>query len=163
MVKVPEATDSRINNALYEKDGERWWQDDNVFYTLRVSVLPARLSFTRRHLQLPQDTDVARRKALDVGCGGGLLTKEIAKMGFAATGIDQAETSIRTAREHARASGLCILYDTGDGEHLPYPDNEFDVVFCCEVLEHVDSVGKVIAEISRVMKPGGPFIFDTFK
>jgi 2-polyprenyl-6-hydroxyphenyl methylase/3-demethylubiquinone-9 3-methyltransferase len=157
-----EALDRRINNALYEKDGERWWQDDNSFYTLRVSVIPARLTFARRHLQLPQDKDTARRKALEVGCGGGLLTEEIAKIGFDTTGIDRAATSIRTAREHAGASGLSIRYDTGEGEHLPYPDNEFDVVFCCDVLEHVSSVDKVIAEISRVMKPGGSFIFDTF-
>lgn len=162
MVSDREATENRINKALYEKDGERWWQDDNSFYTLRVSVIPARLSFARRHLRLPQDTDATRQRALEVGCGGGLLTEEIAGMGYAATGIDRAATSIKTAREHARASGLSIVYDTGDGESLPYPDNEFDVVFCCDVLEHVRSVDKVIAEISRVMKPGGSFIFDTF-
>ena len=162
MAKTSGATDRFINNALYEKDGERWWQEDNSFYTLRVSVIPVRLSFARRHLQLPQGTGSLQWKALEVGCGGGLLTEEIAKMGFVTTGIDPAETSIRTARTHARASGLSIKYDKGEGEHLPYPDNEFDVVFCCDVLEHVKDVGKVVSEISRVLRPGGSFIFDTF-
>ncbi len=151
-----------INNDLYEKDGERWWQEDRSFYTLRVSVNPVRLSFARKYLQLPQADDSGQWKALEVGCGGGLLTEEIAKMGFLTTGIDPAETSIRTARTHAKDSGLSIQYDKGGGEHLPYPDNEFDVVFCCDVLEHVKDVGKVVSEISRVLRPGGSFIFDTF-
>lgn len=150
-----------INNDIYEKDGSRWWQEDNAFYTLRRSVNPVRVDYSRRRLR-EQGIGPAGRKALEVGCGGGLLTEEIAKMGFITTGIDPAETSIRTAREHAKAAGLAIQYDHGSGERLPYPDHAFDAVFCCDVLEHVKDAGKVVSEISRVLKPGGSFIFDTF-
>ncbi len=162
MAKTSEVTNRFINNTLYEKDGERWWQENNSFYTLKVSVIPVRLNFIRRHLQLPQEAESLRWRALEVGCGGGLLTEEIAKMGFITTGIDPSEVSLRTARKHASVSGLSIRYDKGVGEHLPYYDNEFDVVFCCDVLEHVQDVGKVISEISRVLRSGGTFFFDTF-
>jgi 2-polyprenyl-6-hydroxyphenyl methylase/3-demethylubiquinone-9 3-methyltransferase len=87
-----------------------------------------------------------------VGSGGGILTEEIAGMGFVTTGIDPSEQSITTASNHAKASGLDIRYDKGFGEHLPYGDNSFDAVFCCDVLEHVQDLPKVISEISRVLK-----------
>jgi 2-polyprenyl-6-hydroxyphenyl methylase/3-demethylubiquinone-9 3-methyltransferase len=151
-----------INNGIYETDGARWWDEDNSFFTLRQSVNPVRVSYSRKRLLGGNGSGFLGKKALEVGCGGGLLTEEIAKMGFVATGIDPAEASIRTAREHARASGLGIQYDHGSGEELPYPDNAFDAVFCCDVLEHVKDVNSVISEISRVLKPGGSFIFDTF-
>jgi 2-polyprenyl-6-hydroxyphenyl methylase/3-demethylubiquinone-9 3-methyltransferase len=151
-----------INNEIYEKDGARWWDEDNSFYTLRQSVNPVRVSYSRKRLLGGNGSGPLGKKALEVGCGGGLLTEEIAKMGFITTGIDPAETSLRTAREHARANGLAIQYDHGTGERLPYPDNAFDAVFCCDVLEHVADVGKVVSEISRVLTPGGSFIFDTF-
>ncbi|WP_282456625.1 methyltransferase domain-containing protein [Chitinophaga sedimenti] len=54
-----------------------------------------------------------------------------------------------------------IRYEQGSGENLSFPDNSFDVVFCCDVLEHVTDLPKVVAEISRVLKPGGVFIYDT--
>src|SRR5205814_679378 len=68
------------------------------------------------------------KSALEVGSGGGILTEEIRKMGFATTGIDPAEESVRTAANHAAANGLHITYDKGTGEHLPYPDDSFDCV-----------------------------------
>ena len=147
----------QINNGIYETDGARWWLEDNPFYTLRRSVNPVRVGYARKHLAA-----LAGRTALEVGCGGGLLTEEIAKMGFDTFGIDPAEASLRTAKAHAEACGLGIRYDHGAGESLPYSDGSFDVVFCCDVLEHVKDPGAVIAEIARVLRPGGSFIFDTF-
>jgi 2-polyprenyl-6-hydroxyphenyl methylase/3-demethylubiquinone-9 3-methyltransferase len=82
-------------------------------------------------------------------------------MGFATTGIDPADESLRTAQNHARESGLTINYKKGTGEEIPFPDNSFDCVFCCDVLEHVRDLPKVISEISRVLKPNGIFIYDT--
>lgn len=156
------ANGGAIDNSMYEKDGGRWWHEDNSFYTLRRSVNPVRLSFARKHLRLDPGAASGQPKALEVGCGGGLLTEEIARMGFATTGIDPAEASIRTASDHARDCGLFIRYDKGVGEALPYADGAFDVVFCCDVLEHVTRVDEVIAEIARVLRAEGAFIFDTF-
>jgi 2-polyprenyl-6-hydroxyphenyl methylase/3-demethylubiquinone-9 3-methyltransferase len=82
-------------------------------------------------------------------------------MGFITTGIDPSQQSIATASNHAKASGLDIKYEKGFGEHLPYADNSFDAVFCCDVLEHVQDLPEVISEISRVLKPNGIFFYDT--
>jgi 2-polyprenyl-6-hydroxyphenyl methylase/3-demethylubiquinone-9 3-methyltransferase len=82
-------------------------------------------------------------------------------MGFTTTGIDPSEQSVHTATNHAKLGNLDIKYDQGSGEELPYPDHSFDCVFCCDVLEHVRDLPKVISEISRVLKPNGIFFYDT--
>jgi len=82
-------------------------------------------------------------------------------MGFDVTGIDPSEHSLQIATSHAKANRLRINYEQGTGEALPYRDNSFDIVFCCDVLEHVRNLPKVISEISRVLKPGGVFCYDT--
>lgn len=81
-------------------------------------------------------------------------------MGFDVTGIDPSERSLQIANSHANASNLRIRYDHGTGESLPYPDNTSDIVFCCDVMEHVRDVPRVIAEITRVLKTGGVFCYD---
>jgi 2-polyprenyl-6-hydroxyphenyl methylase/3-demethylubiquinone-9 3-methyltransferase len=82
-------------------------------------------------------------------------------MGFTTTGVDPSEESLHTASHHAKANGLDIRYDKGSGESLPYADGSFDCVFCCDVLEHVQDLPKVVSEIARVLKPGGIFFYDT--
>ena len=99
---------------------------------------------------------------MEVGCGGGILSEEIAKLGFIFTGIDPSEQSLNIAIKHAKDNNLNIKYEMGVGENLPFQNNSFDVVFCCDVLEHVRDLPKVISEISRVLKNGGIFIYDTF-
>jgi 2-polyprenyl-6-hydroxyphenyl methylase/3-demethylubiquinone-9 3-methyltransferase len=89
------------------------------------------------------------------------MTEEMARMGFDTTGVDPSEPSLRAAADHARASGLDIRYETGAGESLPFEDRSFGAVFCCDVLEHVRDLPKVISEISRVLKPGGVFYYNT--
>ena len=66
-----------------------------------------------------------------------------------------------TAREHAAESGLSVDYRVGTGEHLPVEDDAFDIVYCCDVLEHVDDVDAVIAETARVLRYDGVYLFDT--
>ena len=98
---------------------------------------------------------------LDVGCGGGLLAEEFAGLGCRVTGVDPSTESLQTAREHARVSGLEIDYVDGTGEQLPFPDATFDVVYCCDVLEHVDDLQRMLDESARVLKPGGVYMYDT--
>jgi len=83
-------------------------------------------------------------------------------MGFITTGIDPSEQSLNIAIKHSNESNLKIKYEKGAGENLPFQNNSFDVVFCCDVLEHVRDLPKVISEISRVLKNRGIFIYDTF-
>jgi 2-polyprenyl-6-hydroxyphenyl methylase / 3-demethylubiquinone-9 3-methyltransferase len=151
-----------VNNDIYRRLGHAWWDDDiGEFSTLRFWINPVRFGYFARVLDQKKVLERGQRKLLDVGCGGGLLAEEFARAGFNVTGIDPAPETIETARAHASASGLCINYETGSGEHLPFPEGAFDHVACCDVLEHVDDVDRVIGEIARVLKPGGLFFFDT--
>jgi len=128
---------------------------------LRTMLNPVRFGFFRAVLTDEGRIDPRGRTALDVGCGGGLLAEECARLGLSVTGIDPSTHSVRTAREHAWESGLAIDYLAGAGELLPFADASYDVVFCCDVLEHVEKPAIVIAEVSRVLKPNGLFLYDT--
>ncbi|HLG38958.1 MAG TPA: bifunctional 2-polyprenyl-6-hydroxyphenol methylase/3-demethylubiquinol 3-O-methyltransferase UbiG [Chitinophagaceae bacterium] len=151
---------NKIDNNLYNAAGDIWWQANTVLYLLKTSVNPWRVGYMVNTIK-KSGIDPKGKTALEVGSGGGILTEEIAGMGFITTGIEPTDQSIETATNHAKASGLNIKYDKGTGEHLPYGDNSFDAVFCCDVLEHVQDLPKVISEISRVLKPNGVFFYDT--
>jgi len=161
MKAVSDEIYKRIDNELYNAESNTWWEPENVLYLLKTSVNPVRVGYAKRKLFDEMHIDSKGKKALEVGCGGGILSEEIARMGFETTGIDPSEHSLEIAGNHAKQSGLAIKYDKGSGEALPYENASFDVVFCCDVLEHVRNLPKVISEISRVLKPGGAFVFDT--
>ena len=161
MKRVPEEIYTRIDNDIYILEGNKWWQPDFSLNLIRKVVNPFRVNYAKRIFDR-LDMTVFKTNALEVGCGGGILTEEIAKMGFATTGIDPSEPSLSIARTHAKENYLKINYERGTGENLPFPNDSFDVVFCCDVLEHVYDVPKVISEISRVLKSEGIFIYDTF-
>lgn len=161
MRKISRATYDRMDNGLYSAASAQWWQPDSAFYQMKVSFNPVRVSYARRILVNVLKIDPQVTEALDVGCGGGYVTEEVARMGFETTGVDPSEPSLRVAAAHARETGLAIRYVTGVGESLPFDDQSFGAVFCCDVLEHTRDLPKVIAEISRVLKPGGAFCYDT--
>jgi 2-polyprenyl-6-hydroxyphenyl methylase/3-demethylubiquinone-9 3-methyltransferase len=161
MRKISRRTFDRMDNGVYDSRASEWWQPDSPFYQMKVSFNPARVGYLRRKLLDELGIDPGATAALDVGCGGGFLTEEVARMGFDTTGVDPSERSLQAAAAHARDSGLGIRYVRGVGESLPFEDGSFGAVFCCDVLEHVRDLPKVIAEVSRVLKPGGTFCFDT--
>src|ERR1043166_8270513 len=101
---------NRIDNDLYNAGGDIWWRGDTVLHLLKTSVNPWRAGYQRTVLN-KLGIDAKGKKALEVGSGGGILTEEIARMGFITTGIDPSEPSIITASNHARSSGLDIKYD----------------------------------------------------
>ncbi len=125
------------------------------------SVTPGRFAYFRDVLTRQRDAPVSGLRALDIGCGGGFLAEEFAALGCQVTGIDPSPVSVSAARAHASAQGLRIDYQVGSGEHLPALDDAFDLVYCCDVLEHVSDLDRVISETARVLKPGGLYLFDT--
>jgi 2-polyprenyl-6-hydroxyphenyl methylase/3-demethylubiquinone-9 3-methyltransferase len=161
MQKVPEEIYSRINNEIYNKEGDKWWQSDFSLNLIRTLFNPFRVGYAKKLFE-QHTINSEQINALEVGCGGGILSEEIAKMGFITTGIDPSEQSLNSAIKHAIDNNLKINYKKGTGENLPFQNDSFDVVLCCDVLEHVYDLPKVISEISRVLKNGGIFIYDTF-
>lgn len=149
-----------VNNEIYETLGHLWWSDDAGFdfTSLRYGVNPLRYSYFERQLA---QLGAPGKAILDVGCGGGFLAEEFARHGYHVTGIDPADSSVEAAREHAAANGLPIRYEVGRGESLPFLDCSFDIIACCDVLEHVDDPNQVIHEVSRTLRTGGLFLYDT--
>src|SRR5215203_2918742 len=149
-----------VDNHLYDTLADSWWDESGLLHILR-GLNPARFGYMRRVLVDDLGIDPQGKKTLDVGCGGGLLAEEFARMGCEVMGIDPSGESIEAARTHARTAGLPIEYRQGTGESLPFPDGAFEIVYCCDVLEHVEDLEKVTGEVFRVLAPGGIFLFDT--
>lgn len=151
-----------IDNEIYERFADTWWGETTGFSTLlRTAINPVRFQYFRRILTDELGLDPTGMRALDIGCGGGLLAEEFARLGCQVTGLDPSARSLEAARNHARETGLEIDYRQGEGEKLPFPVASFDLVYCCDVLEHVRDLDAVIAETARVLKPGGIYLFDT--
>lgn len=149
-----------IDNDIYNQHAASWWDEDDPLNMLHGSVTPARFGYFVAVLER-LDRGPSGLRALDIGCGGGFLAEEFARLGCRVVGVDPSAPSIETARRHAADRGLEIDYRVGSGEHLPVEDGEFDLAYCCDVLEHVDDLDQVIHETARALKPGGTYMFDT--
>ena len=150
-----------IDNEVYDREGDGWWDEDNPLNILHGSLTPGRFGYFRQVLRDRASLDPAGARALDIGCGGGFLAEEFARLGCLVVGIDPSAVSVETARRHATATGLSIDYRVGSGEDLPVRDGEFDLAYCCDVLEHVSDLDAVLSETARALKPAGIFLFDT--
>ncbi len=145
----------------YERLVERvpgvWWSDAGPFVSLH-ELNVARVDYFRRVFG-----GFGGKRALDVGCGGGILAEALAAEGAVVTGIDPSEKSLAVAREHAQRSGLSIDYRRGTAEDLTGAGLEgtFDLVFAVDVLEHVDDLDRTLAGVAAVLAPGGGLGFLT--
>ncbi len=149
-----------VDNELYDRMADTWWHEQGFLYGLKATN-PVRFGYMKRVLLEEFGIALAGKKTLDIGCGGGLLAEEFARMGCDVTGLDPSEKSLEAAREHAAQSGLTIEYRLGEGERLPFEDGTFDIVYCCDVLEHVNDLRQVISETGRVLKPGAVYLYNT--
>jgi 2-polyprenyl-6-hydroxyphenyl methylase / 3-demethylubiquinone-9 3-methyltransferase len=149
-----------VDNALYDRMADTWWDEGGLLHAL-TALNPARFGYMRRVLTEDLRLEPAALSVLDIGCGGGLLAEEFARLGCTVTGVDPSEESLAAARTHAASHGLQITYRPASGEALPFADTSFDAAYCCDVLEHVSDLRRVIAETARVLKPGGLYFYDT--
>ena len=149
-----------VDNTLYERMPEAWWDADGFHQFLLTGANPARFAFFRSILErfnlVPADL-----RLLDLGSGGGYLAESFAEIGAEVIGIEPAANSVVVAAEHAHQAGLSVDYTVGYGERLPFADASFDVVTCCDVLEHLHHLDQVLAETARVLRPGGLYFYDT--
>jgi len=139
----------------FEALASRWWDPDSEFKPLH-DINPLRMNFISRHLNL------ADKKVLDVGCGGGILAEAMAHHGAQVTAIDMAEASLSVARLHQLESKLDIDYQYIAVEDLAQQNpGTYDVVTCLEMLEHVPSPASVVQACAKLLKPGGLAFFST--
>jgi 2-polyprenyl-6-hydroxyphenyl methylase/3-demethylubiquinone-9 3-methyltransferase len=141
--------------AKFDALASRWWDPDGEFRPLH-EINPLRLDWIRQHV----DLDGCR--ALDIGCGGGILAESLAAAGANVTGIDMAEGPLSVARLHQVESGTEVDYEQSTAEDMAskHP-GQFDVVTCLEMLEHVPSPSRVVAAATELVRPGGHVFFST--
>ena len=151
---------SPLDNALYDRLADSWWDEAGFLHSL-TALNPARFGYMRRVLVEELRVSPLGLRVLDIGCGGGLLAEEFARLGCVVTGVDPSVESLEAARKHAMSHGLAIRYQCARGEALPFADASFDAAYCCDVLEHVNNLSHVIAETARVLRPRGTYFFDT--
>jgi 2-polyprenyl-6-hydroxyphenyl methylase/3-demethylubiquinone-9 3-methyltransferase len=134
---------------MFDQVAETWWDPKGEMGSLH-SINPLRMEFIQKAIDLNGAT------VLDVGCGGGILSEAMAKAGARVVGIDLSESSIKTAREHARKNGLQIEYRLESLEDTIQKEKvKFDTVTCMEMLEHVPEPERILADCGQVLEPGG--------
>jgi 2-polyprenyl-6-hydroxyphenyl methylase / 3-demethylubiquinone-9 3-methyltransferase len=149
---VPPARCS-IDNEHYEAIDELWWDPAGPAAILHAINRP-RVDFYLRHLG-----DLRGRLVLDAGCGGGLVARELAAAGATVVGLDRSLGSLGVARRAVEVGAFRPVQ--GRLERLPFADGAFDAVVAADVLEHVPDLPAAVAELARVLGPGGGFAFDT--
>lgn len=146
--------------AKFSAIAAEWWDPKGKFAPLH-KFNPVRLSFIRAEAAAHFGRDARALhpfeglSLLDIGCGGGLLSEPMARLGFAVTGADASEKNIGTARTHAAQTELAIDYRATTAEVLAAEGHQFDVVLNMEVVEHVADVGAYLDACTRLVKPGG--------
>jgi len=152
--------------ARFSKLAETWWDETGPFRPLHW-INPVRLAYLREQLiqQFGRDASAMRPfeglRLLDIGCGGGLISEPMARMGFSVTGIDAAAKHIPVAATHAAAQGLSIDYRHAAAEDLLAAGETFDVVFGLEIVEHVAQPDLFVASVGTLVRPGGVAVFST--
>ena len=115
------------------------------------------------HLLRLVDFDGYRgRSVLEVGCGAGVDLARFAKGGAEVTGVDLAPSAIELARANFSQQGLRGRFEVADGEHLPFPDNSFDLVYAHGVVQYTANPRQLVEECRRVLKPGGEAVFQVY-
>ena len=142
--------------AKFEQLASRWWDPDSEFKPLH-DLNPLRLDYIDQRVGGLTD-----QRALDVGCGGGILAESMAQRGAQVLGIDMGEAPLAVARLHQLESGVALDYRRITAEELAGKEPaSFDVVTCMEMLEHVPDPASTIQACARLLKPGGHLFFST--
>lgn len=152
--------------ARFAAMAAEWWDPNGKFRPLH-QIGPARLSYIRdrlvEHFHLPTRglKPFTGLRILDIGCGGGLISEPLARLGGAVMGIDPAEPNVNAARAHAEPQELTVTYRAAQVEDLAAEGATFDAVVCLEVVEHVPDVGAFLAACAGLVRPGGIMVLST--
>ncbi len=158
--KIPTMTAAHHNVddaeiAKFDAMASRWWDPAGDFRPLH-EINPLRLDYIR------QRTTLRGSRALDIGCGGGILAESMALDGADVTGIDMADGPLAVARLHQAESGTEVDYQRSTAESFASDHAaEFDVITCLEMLEHVPQPVTVVESCAELVRPGGDIFFST--
>ena len=167
MTAAPKSSIDPAEVERFSRIAAEWWDPRGKFAPLH-KFNPVRLAFIRdQALYRFQRDATARRpfeglRLLDIGCGGGLLSEPMTRLGFQVTGVDASERNIGTASAHAAEQGLDIDYRASTAEALiAAGEPAFDVILNMEVIEHVADPGEYLRSCAQLLKPGGLMIVAT--
>ncbi len=150
----------------FSRIAAEWWDPAGKFAPLH-RLNPVRIGYIRdraaAHWQRDPLADGPLRDlaVLDIGCGGGLLSEPMARLGAAVTGVDAASRNVAVAALHAEGQGLGIDYRQGTAEALAASGARFDIVLALEIVEHVADVDLFLQSCGRMVKPGGLLFLST--
>ena len=143
----------------FSKIAEEWWDPNGKFKPLH-KFNPIRISYIKENiintfnLKNRKDNPLSEIKILDVGCGGGLLSEPLSRLGAEVFGIDASDNNIKIAKLHAKKSNLNIKYLCSSPEKFKIK-NEFDVILNMEIVEHVEDVDFFLKSCSKLLKKNG--------
>ena len=152
--------------AKFEAMAAEWWNPNGKFKPLH-QMNPCRLDYITSQIAAEFDRDLTAPlpfkglRILDIGCGGGLLSEPMARLGADVVGADAAPRNIPVAAVHAQKAGLIIDYRHTTAEDLAAANEQFDVVLNMEVVEHVADPGAYLTACQQLLKPGGLMLCST--
>lgn len=145
---------------------DEWWDEKGPFRPLH-RLNPVRLSYIRDRVLEHHNKDsggfspLSGLSVLDIGCGGGLVTEPLCRMGASVTGLDAGAENIEAARQHAQDGGLEINYICDSAENLATASKKYDVVLALEIIEHVADPALFIQAATKLVKKDGLIILST--
>ncbi|ADV33864.1 3-demethylubiquinone-9 3-O-methyltransferase [Candidatus Blochmanniella vafra str. BVAF] len=140
----------------FNLSASQWWNTNGIFQSLH------HINNTRLHYIIKYSNGLHKKKILDIGCGGGILSESMARKGAKVTGLDYSSNSLNIAKKHALSHNLIINYKLETIEqHLLNHTNHYDIITCMEVLEHVPNPLEIINACSSMIKIGGSIFFST--
>jgi len=152
--------------ARFSRYGADWWDPRGPMAALH-KFNPVRLAYIRDKAAERFGRDAKKLdclkglRTLDIGCGGGILSEPLARLGATMVGADPAEKNVAVAKAHAEENGVTVDYRTTTAEELAAAGEQFDVVLAMEVVEHVTDVNAFVATCAGMVKPGGLMIAAT--
>lgn len=160
MTEAAQTTIDQDEVARFSAMAAEWWNPKGKFRPLH-KFNPVRLTYIRDHVAAHfgrdprSDKPLAGLRVLDIGCGGGLLSEPMARMGAEVLGADASQTNVEVASIHAAQSGADVRYEAVTSEELAARGERFDVVLNMEVVEHVSDVELFLSSCAEMVKPGG--------
>lgn len=164
---MQQTTLNEVEIEQFSKISHDWWNENGPFKPLH-QLNPTRLQYITEtlfnHLKLEQlpEMPLAGVRLLDIGCGGGLVSEPMCRLGAQVVGVDASESTIEVAKSHAQQMGLIIDYRATSIEAMiAAGEQQFEVILALEVVEHVADVSAFIQYCTKLLKPGGALILST--